>query len=61
MPCNVQSKAKKPCDDEIIHETQQTIVTKEETTWQSITEDIDCASEYIDASSQSMLLLGTTL
>lgn len=48
-PNNVQTKLKK---DDIVHD--QGIVTKEETTWQSITDGIDGASDYIDSSSQSM-------
>lgn len=50
-PNNIQAKQKKPSDEEIEHD--QGIVTKEETTWESITDGIDGTTEYIDASSQS--------
>lgn len=49
---NAQVKqVKKTSDEEIVHD--QGIVTKEETTWQSITDGIDGTSEYLDSSSQS--------
>lgn len=51
LPNNVQAKQKKPSEEEAEHD--QGIVTKEETTWESITDGIDGASEYIDTSSQS--------
>lgn len=50
-PNNIQAKHKKPSDEEIEHD--QGIVTKEETTWESITDGIDGTTEYIDTSSQS--------
>lgn len=50
-PNNIQVKLKKPAEEEIVHD--QGVVTKEETTWQSITDGLDGASEYIDTSSQS--------
>lgn len=48
-PNNVQAKQKKPTEEEIIPD--QGVVTKEETTWQSITDEIDGANEFIDSSS----------
>lgn len=50
-PNNVQAKQKKPSEEET--EQDHGIVTKEETTWESITDGIDGTSEYIDSSSQS--------
>lgn len=50
-PNNLQAKQKKPSEDDSEHD--QGIVTKEETTWESITDGIDGTSEYIDSSSQS--------
>lgn len=50
-PNNVQAKQKKSSEEEAEHD--QGIVTKEETTWESITDGIDGTSEYIDSSSQS--------
>lgn len=49
-PNNVQAKQKKPTEEEILPDQ---VVTKEETTWQSITDEIDDANEFIDTSSQS--------
>lgn len=48
---NVQAKQRKPAEEEILPD--HGVVTKEETTWQSITDGIDGASEFIDTSSQS--------
>lgn len=52
-PNNIQAKQKKQSEEEVEHD--QGIVTKEETTWESITDGIDGTSEYIDSSSQSKL------
>ena len=52
-PNNIQAKQKKQSEEEVEHD--QGIVTKEETTWESITDGIDGTSEYIDSSSQSEL------
>ncbi|XP_031617221.1 deformed epidermal autoregulatory factor 1 isoform X2 [Contarinia nasturtii] len=49
-PNSERSKQKKPNEEEVEHD--QGIVTKEETTWESITDGIDGTSEYIDSSSQ---------
>lgn len=54
-PNNVQAKQKKPSEEESEHD--HGIVTKEETTWESITDGIDGTSEYIDSSSQSKFSL----
>lgn len=49
---DIQSKQKKSSDDEnIIVQHDQGIVTKEETTWQSIADGIETAGEYIDSTS----------
>lgn len=45
---NIQIKLKKQSEEE--SENDQGIVTKEETTWQTITDGIDGTGEYIDSS-----------
>lgn len=38
-------------------ENDQTIVTKEETNWQTITDGIDASNDYLNSSAQSMIFL----
>lgn len=50
----IQAKVKKTAENDGDH-IDQSIVTKEESTWESIADGIDASTEYIDSTSQSNL------
>lgn len=50
---DMQVKIKKQSEDD--SENDQTIVTKQETNWQSITDGIDASNDYLNSSTQSII------